>query len=630
MKLANHLDVANNQIKNASFESFPVNDPGTVFDGKMIYNQTSKTIKWYDGTAWRSAISSVAPLTGAMTSIITVATSAGGLVTLSIADATGSFSGLLSSAHYTLLFQATANSTVSTLVARDASSNFAANFITANKVTGLGTPSADTDAANKKYVDDTVSGLAWKDAVHVATTGAITLAGFPSIDGHTVQPGERVLVKDQTSTGLGGTTSPENGIWIAAAGLWTRALDADTEQELLGTSVLVQQGTLLQNTQWIMTTDTIPTLWTTGGTTSSSPIAFAQFGTGSSVYTAGAGLVLNGSAFDVGGTVNRITVGADSIDIASTYAGQSSIVTLGTVAAGTWNGTTIGAGFGGTGQTTYAIGDILYASAATTLSKLTAIAAGNVLLSGGVTAAPAWGKVQLASGASQHVAGTLPTGNGGTGGTATPTSGGVAYGASSVYAFTAAGTSGQVLLSAGAGTPTFGQVSLSSGSAGVSGTLAVVNGGTGSATALVAGGLAVAASTTAYGTIAAVATGSVLLSAGIGVAPAFGQLGLGSAAVSGTLGITNGGTGSTTVSGVRTALATPTQVFGDVGNSSASIQITHSIGTKDVNVEVYETATGATVYCDVTRDTINTVTLTFSGTPAAANTYRYVITGRTV
>jgi hypothetical protein len=628
-----------------------------------------------------------------MTSIITVATSAGGLVTLSIADATGSFSGLLSSAHYTLLFQATANSTVSTLVARDASSNFAANFITANKVTGLTTPSADSDAANKKYVDDTVSGLAWKDAVHVATTANLTsLSGLQTIDAHVLLPGERVLVKDQTSTGAGGFASPEHGIWIASASAWTRALDADTEAELLGTSVLVQQGTTWQNTQWIMTTDAIPTLYVPGGTiATSSPIAFTQFGTGSSVYTAGDGLVQVGQAFNVVGTANRITVAADFIDISTAYAGQSTITTLGTINAGTWNATAIGAGFGGTGQTTYAIGDILYASAATTLSKLADVVTGNVLISGGVTIAPAWGKVQLA-GVSQHVTGTLAIGNGGTGGTATATAGAVAYGASGVYAFTAAGTAGQTLISGGAGAPAFGQVSLSSGSAGVSGTLAVVNGGTGSATALVAGGLAVAASTTAYGTIAAVAAGSVLLSAGINTAPAFGQLDLASTvvtgtlpiarggtngaaaatagaiaygtgtayafttagtsgqallsggaaaptfgainlattAVTGTLGIANGGTGSGSVSGARTALATPTQVFGDVGNSGAAIQITHSMNTKDVNVEVYETATGSTVYCDVTRDTVNTVTLTFSGTPAAANTYRYVITGRTV
>src|SRR3989338_5278924 len=66
---------------------------------------------------------------------------------------------------------------------------------------------------------------------------------------------------------------------------------------------------------------------------------------------------------------------------------------------------------GGTGQSTYAVGDILYASAATVLSKLADIATGNALISGGVGVAPSWGKIGLTT----HVSGILPTANGGTG-----------------------------------------------------------------------------------------------------------------------------------------------------------------------------------------------------------------------
>ena len=65
---------------------------------------------------------------------------------------------------------------------------------------------------------------------------------------------------------------------------------------------------------------------------------------------------------------------------------------------------------GGTGQTSYAIGDLLQASASTTLSKLAAVATGNVLISGGVTTVSSWGKVGLTT----HVSGTLPVANGGT------------------------------------------------------------------------------------------------------------------------------------------------------------------------------------------------------------------------
>ena len=62
---------------------------------------------------------------------------------------------------------------------------------------------------------------------------------------------------------------------------------------------------------------------------------------------------------------------------------------------------------GGTGVTSYAVGDLLYASGATTLAKLADVATGNALISGGVTTAPAWGKIGLAT----HVSGNLPVAN---------------------------------------------------------------------------------------------------------------------------------------------------------------------------------------------------------------------------
>ena len=71
---------------------------------------------------------------------------------------------------------------------------------------------------------------------------------------------------------------------------------------------------------------------------------------------------------------------------------------------------TITAAKGGTGQTSYAVGDILYADTTTTLAKLADVATGNALISGGVSTAPSWGKVGLTT----HVSGTLPVANGGT------------------------------------------------------------------------------------------------------------------------------------------------------------------------------------------------------------------------
>lgn len=89
----------------------------------------------------------------------------------------------------------------------------------------------------------------------------------------------------------------------------------------------------------------------------------------------------------------------------------SSLTSVGTITTGTWNGTAITANTGGTGQTSYAVGDILFAATTTTLGKLADIATGNSLISGGVGVAPAWGKIGLTT----HITGTLPIGNGGTG-----------------------------------------------------------------------------------------------------------------------------------------------------------------------------------------------------------------------
>lgn len=93
---------------------------------------------------------------------------------------------------------------------------------------------------------------------------------------------------------------------------------------------------------------------------------------------------------------------------------SSSLATLGTITTGTWNASTIAVNRGGTGLTSYTIGDIIYASASATLSVLSGVATGNALISGGIGAAPSWGKIDLTT----HVSGTLPVANGGTGLTA--------------------------------------------------------------------------------------------------------------------------------------------------------------------------------------------------------------------
>jgi hypothetical protein len=71
---------------------------------------------------------------------------------------------------------------------------------------------------------------------------------------------------------------------------------------------------------------------------------------------------------------------------------------------------TVPATAGGTGQTSYAVGDLLYADTTTSLAKLADVATGNALISGGIGVAPSYGKIGLTT----HVSGTLPVANGGT------------------------------------------------------------------------------------------------------------------------------------------------------------------------------------------------------------------------
>jgi hypothetical protein len=125
---------------------------------------------------------------------------------------------------------------------------------------------------------------------------------------------------------------------------------------------------------------------------------------------------------------------------------------------------TVAVGNGGTGLTTYSTGDLLYASAATTISKLAGVALGNVLISGGTGTAPSWGKVSLTN----HVTGTLAVSNGGTG-------------------LATIGTSGQILSSNGTAAswiniPTLNQNTTGT-AANVTGTVAIANGGTGATSA---------------------------------------------------------------------------------------------------------------------------------------------------
>ncbi len=265
---------------------------------------------------------------------------------------------------------ATAN-TVSTLVARDASGNFAAGTITAALTgnadtvttnanltgpitssgnataiaaqTGTGTtfamsvsptftgtvtvpePVNPTDAVTKNYADSGRQLIAdIKESVRVASTANIAVAtaliNGSTIDGVVVATGDRVLLKDQS-------TGSENGIYaVVATGVASRTSDADTSAEVTtGMYAFVSEGTASASMGFVLTTADPITLNTTA-------LVFTQF-SGAGQITAGAGLTKTGNTINAIGTANRIVVAANTIDI-----GTDVLVTggaLGTPSGGT-------------------------------------------------------------------------------------------------------------------------------------------------------------------------------------------------------------------------------------------------------------------------------------------------------
>lgn len=106
--------------------------------------------------------------------------------------------------------------------------------------------------------------------------------------------------------------------------------------------------------------------------------------------------------------------GAGTVTSVAMSGGTTGLTTAGgpITTSGTFTlGGTLIAANGGTGFASYAVGDLVYAGTTTTLAKLADIATGNVLISGGVSTAPSWGKIALTT----HVSGILPVANGGTG-----------------------------------------------------------------------------------------------------------------------------------------------------------------------------------------------------------------------
>ena len=175
--------------------------------------------------------------------------------------------------------------------------------VTGGSITGLGDPSATSDAATKNYVDQAVAGLRTRIIAEAATTGNIDLTADlqngDTLDGVTLVTGDRVLVKDQTD-------ATANGLYIVvASGTASRDPEHDTIAELSGQMIVVNQGTSNDNKIFLCTTDSSATIGVSNITYSQ--ITPANVGTVTSVGVADAGsseFTVTNSPVTSSGTIN--------------------------------------------------------------------------------------------------------------------------------------------------------------------------------------------------------------------------------------------------------------------------------------------------------------------------------------
>lgn len=155
------------------------------------------------------------------------------------------------------------------------------------RIQNVGSASSSTDAAQWGQVQNLVNGLSWKQAVRVASTGVVNITSpGASIDGVTLNNGDRVLLKNQT-------TGSQNGLYTFNGASSSMGLTPDGMNGEFGpnTTVYVEEGTVNADTAWTCTTNAPITI----GVTS---LAFAQVG-GGNVYTAGSGLTLTSGTFAI-------------------------------------------------------------------------------------------------------------------------------------------------------------------------------------------------------------------------------------------------------------------------------------------------------------------------------------------
>lgn len=343
-KFLTNIDLNKNELQNARIQNLGT-APSAPVKGQTYFDTVTNAAYIWNGTAWISTDAALVPAgsipnTALVTNPLARANHTGTQSADTLTDGTNNH--LFTTADETKLdgiaAGATANQTDAYLLARanhtgtqaastisdlatvvkaysiDEFADAAADVAMGGyKITNLADPVADTDAANKGYVDGVVAGISWKDEVRVATTAAGTLAtsfaNGSSVDGVTLDTGDRILIKNQAA-------GEENGIYVVqVSGAPVRASDANTGVELAGAACFVTNGTANGGKRFLSgTTGTI--------VVNTTPIDFVMFDAGAA-YSAGAGLTLSGSEFNVGaGTgiiVNANDVAIDTAVVARKY-----------------------------------------------------------------------------------------------------------------------------------------------------------------------------------------------------------------------------------------------------------------------------------------------------------------------
>lgn len=227
------------------------------------------------------------------------------------------------------------------IVQRDGSVAFTGNAdLGSNRITNVATPTSDSDAATKGYVDTAVEGLSPKGNARVATTANITLSGEQTIDG-VLTSADRILVKDQSA-------ASENGLYVTASGAWSRTDDMAAGSDASGAYMFVEEGTTNADTFFVCTDNEGSAVVGTNNLTFSTYGAGGGGGetnTASNVGSDGVGVFVQKTGVDfefrhVAAASAKVTVVNNSNDI-DIDLGSVAITDLSDVASKTGTGTAV-------------------------------------------------------------------------------------------------------------------------------------------------------------------------------------------------------------------------------------------------------------------------------------------------